>query len=254
MDTVRVREIEIGTGQPKICVPIAAVSQEEILKCAKAIACSAADIVEWRMDWYEDIFREKETAETLGKIRKILGEKPLLSTFRTKGEGGEREAKPEEYKRLNEEVIRSGCTDLTDIEYFMGDGIVQPLNSLAKEYRVKTVLSNHDFAKTPAEGELFDRLQKMDKAGADIAKIAVMPQSRRDVLALLAATERADRLLHCPIITMSMGKMGQISRICGEAFGSAVTFASLGRASAPGQMNLEELKTVLDILHGIGGH
>ena len=94
------------------------------------------------------------------------------------------------------------------------------------------------------------RLQKMQEFGADLPKIAVMPQCRKDVLTLLAATEEmagtyADR----PIITMSMAKDGVISRICGEVFGSALTFGTAGKASAPGQIEVERLREVLEIFH-----
>ena len=90
----------------------------------------------------------------------------------------------------------------------------------------------------------------MQEIGADIPKIAVMPQSRRDVLTLLAATEEmtstyADR----PIVTMSMSGTGVLSRLCGEVFGSAMTFGAAGKASAPGQMEVEDLKTVLGLIH-----
>ena len=90
----------------------------------------------------------------------------------------------------------------------------------------------------------------MQELGADIPKIAVMPTCRRDVLTLLCATEEmytehADR----PIITMSMSGTGEISRLCGEVFGSALTFGAVGKVSAPGQMGIEDLTTVLGLLH-----
>ena len=94
----------------------------------------------------------------------------------------------------------------------------------------------------------------MQELGADIPKIAVMPRNRRDVLTLLEATEEmasiyADR----PIITMSMSGIGSISRLCGEVFGSALTFGSAGQTSAPGQMEVEDLAEGLELIHrGIG--
>ena len=90
----------------------------------------------------------------------------------------------------------------------------------------------------------------MQKLGADIPKIAVMPQSKEDVLTLLAATEEMNRK-HAdrPIITMSMAGTGVISRLCGEVFGSALTFGAARKASAPGQMGVEDLAQVLSLLH-----
>ena len=110
--------------------------------------------------------------------------------------------------------------------------------------------SSHDFGKTPEYDEIVRRLRKMRELGADIPKIAVMPQSKKDVLALLSATEEmatdyADR----PIITMSMKGTGAISRLCGEVFGSALTFGAVGKASAPGQIGTEDLAEALRIIH-----
>ncbi len=51
------------------------------------------------------------------------------------------------------------------------------------------------------------------------------------------------------IITMSMAKTGVISRLAGEVFGSAATFGAVKKASAPGQISVNDLRTVLTILH-----
>ena len=56
MNPVVVRNVAIGEGIPKICVPIVGKTREEILDAAKKILPIGADVVEWRVDWYEDIF------------------------------------------------------------------------------------------------------------------------------------------------------------------------------------------------------
>ena len=89
----------------------------------------------------------------------------------------------------------------------------------------------------------------MDQMGADILKIAAMPQSRKDVLTLLSATEEMDRRTTKPLITMSMGPAGMISRLCGEVFGSALTFGAVGKVSAPGQIDAKDLAHVLNLIH-----
>ena len=151
---------------------------------------------------------------------------------------------------MNIAAAKSGYTDLVDVEVFTGDEIVTRIIKEAHEAGVKVVASNHDFDKTPDKDDIVGRLRKMQELGADIPKIAVMPQSRKDVLTLLAATEEmyrayADR----PIITMSMAGTGVISRLCGEVFGSALTFGAAKKASAPGQMGVNDLNTVLQLLH-----
>ena len=76
-----------------------------------------------------------------------------------------------------------------------------------------------------------------------------MPKEERDVLNLLNATLMAREQLEIPIVTMSMGGIGTISRLCGESFGSALTFGCVGKASAPGQMELKQLKDILNQIH-----
>lgn len=250
MNPVVVRKVKIGEGIPKICVPIVGVTKEEILASGRDAAAAGADLAEWRADWYEDVFCFDKIEETAGDLRKILGDMPLLFTFRTAEEGGEKAIEKKDYVELNQKVIKTGYVDLVDVEIFSGDDAVKAIIGTAHERGVKAVASNHDFQRTPAKEEIISRLCLMQKLGADILKIAVMPQSKRDVLTLLAATEEmctehADR----PVITMSMDGAGAISRMCGEVFGSALTFGAAGKASAPGQMGVEELKAVLDIVH-----
>lgn len=250
MNTVKVRNIEIGAGIPKVCVPIVGVTREEILAAGEQIKEIGADVVEWRVDWYEHVFDFPQVEETAKQLRSVLGDTPLLFTFRTSKEGGEKAIETDAYVALNEAIAKTGYVDLVDVEAFTGDEAVRQVIATAHDCGVKVVASNHDFHKTPDQAELVSRLRKMQDLGADIPKIAVMPQNKKDVLVLLAATEEmyssyADR----PIITMSMAGTGVISRLCGEVFGSALTFGAAGKASAPGQMGVEDLKTVLALLH-----
>ena len=250
MNTVKVRNIEIGAGIPKICVPIVGVTREEILAAAENIKSTKADVVEWRVDWYEDIFDFVKTEATMQALREVIGEMPILFTFRTSKEGGEKEIETETYVELNQNAAKTGLIDLVDVEAFTGDEAVKAVVETAHANGVKVIASNHDFHKTPAKEEIVFRLRKMQDLGADIPKIAVMPQNKKDVLTLLAATEEmASEYADRPIITMSMAGTGVISRLCGEVFGSALTFGAVGKVSAPGQMGIEDLTTVLGLLH-----
>ena len=250
VNPVVVRNIEIGSGMPKVCVPIVEKTREDILSTAKAICSTEADLVEWRADWYEDVSAFSEVIKTADMLRSILGETPLLFTFRSAREGGEKELSLESYATLLENVAKTGFVDLIDVEVFSGDDAVKNIIQTAHAHGVKVIASNHDFEGTPAREELVARLCKMQDLGADILKIAVMPQTRSDVLTLLSVTEEMSSLhTSRPVITMSMGRTGALSRLCGEVFGSAVTFASFGKVSAPGQIAIEDLKAGLRLLH-----
>lgn len=252
MNTIKIRNIEIGAGAPKIIVPLVGTTKEDILTYTRALDPHFADVAEWRVDWYDNAFDFAQVDSVLKELRTILGDTPLLMTFRTAEEGGQKAIDSKTYSALNLHAIQSGFIDLIDVEILRGDVLVSDLISQAHAFNVKVVASNHDFEKTPAKHEILSRLCKMQDMGADIPKIAVMPHNKQDVLTLLAATEEMVRCYaHGPIITMSMEKTGVISRLCGEVFGSSMTFGSAGCASAPGQPNIHQLHTLLSQLHEI---
>lgn len=250
MNTLKVRDLEIGAGAPKIIVPIVGVTKEEIIEEAKTFDSIPVDVVEWRVDWFEHVFEFEKVKEVLKELREVLGNTPILMTFRTSKEGGEKAIEAEAYAELNIGAAKTGYVDFVDVEIFTGDDIVKNIIDGVHAEGVKVIASNHDFHKTPAKSDIIYRLRKMQDMGADIPKIAVMPQNKRDVLTLLSATEEmvtdyADR----PIITMSMAGTGVISRLCGEVFGSSMTFGAAKKASAPGQMGVKDLETVLHLIH-----
>lgn len=254
MHTLKIRNLELGSGIPAICIPNVGKTKDEILSLTKQYKSMPMDLMEWRADWFEEVENADQVLKVLEDIRNILEDTPLLFTFRTKKEGGVHEMDTASYVNLNKIVAQSHLADLIDVEFFTGDEIVADLIRTIHENNTKVVASNHDFHKTPAKDDIIYRLRRMQDAGADIPKIAVMPQSKQDVITLLAATEEmssnyADR----PIITMSMSGTGSISRLACEAFGSCLTFGSGSMASAPGQISAGALYDVLQIVHNALG-
>lgn len=250
MAAVKVKNIEIGSGIPKICLANVGKTKEEILTFASNFKSQHMDLMEWRVDWFEGVNDFAQVEDVLKELVKVLDGTPILFTFRTSKEGGEAAISDEAYAELNISAAKTGLVDLVDVEIFTGDEVVKKIIDGVHEAGAKVVASNHDFDKTPAKSDIIYRLRKMQDMGADIPKIAVMPQSKRDVLTLLAATEEAQTdFLDRPIITMSMAGTGAISRLAGEVFGSALTFGSGGKSSAPGQIPSEDLYNALQIIH-----
>ena len=180
-NTVEVRGVKIGEGIPKIIVPIVGRTKEEILAAAAFFEGVRLDIVEWRADWFEDVFDFAKVEDVLTKLRAALGEMPILFTFRTSREGGQRAINSCDYADLNIRVAQTGLVDLVDVEAFAGDEVVRKIIDAAHAAGAKIVASNHDFEKTPGKDEIVRRLRRMQELGADIPKIAVMPQSREEV-------------------------------------------------------------------------
>lgn len=248
---VKVKDIRIGEGMPKICVPIVGINDLEIISQVKNIKKSKLDLVEWRVDYYEDVENLEKVKEILKEIRNEIKELPILFTFRTKKEGGEKDISIEYYINLNKEILSTKLIDIIDVELFIGDNIVSDIIDTAHKNNTKVIISNHDFCTTPSKQEIINRLCKMQDLKGDICKIAVMPNSHKDVITLLDATQEMKELYSTvPIVTMSMGKLGLISRLSGEIFGSSITFGTTSnKVSAPGQICIDELKNILDIIH-----
>jgi len=250
MKTVQVRDVVLGSGAPKICVPLVGVTKEDLLKEVANLKTLDFDLVEWRVDFFEYVEDNSAVEEMAVILRQELGDIPILFTFRSKKEGGERELAEELYFALIHHMIKTKIIDLVDVELFMTEASVKEAVQLANELGIKVVMCNHDFDKTPTGEEIVKRLRLMQEFGADICKIALMPQSTDDVLTVLQATnEMHKKYADRPIVTMSMGGMGMISRLSGEIFGSAMTFGAATKASAPGQVPVGELRGVLDLIH-----
>ncbi|MEH7083880.1 type I 3-dehydroquinate dehydratase [Neobacillus drentensis] len=248
--TITVRDLTIGEGIPKICVPLVGETIIQLKEEAGFLKNIDLDLVEWRVDFFEHVEEIEKVKEALMEVRSILPDTPLIFTFRSHKEGGNKEVSTSFYFELNKTIVETGLVDIIDVELFNDENEVKKLIEDAHAKNVFVIISNHDFEKTPSKDEIVTRLRKAQELGGDIPKIAVMPISPADVLTLLDATNTmkehyADR----PFITMSMAGKGIISRLAGEVFGSALTFGAAKKASAPGQIAVKELRNVLTLLH-----
>lgn len=247
MKTVSIDDVIIGEGTPKIIIPIVEKTEAEILAIAKEAGQSVCDLLEWRIDHFESV-QEKSTVASLSKKVKDICGKPLLITFRSFKEGGVLDISDAEYFQIYNDLIENGTFDLLDIELFMPEAEVSQLIDKCHSKGIYVVLCNHEFHLTPSKDTIMERLKSMEAKGADICKIAVMPNSGDDVLTLLNATYERKQEAKVPLITMSMGNLGMISRLSGEVFGSSATFGALGEVSAPGQMPVNDLSLIINKL------
>lgn len=252
---ITIKQKQFGAGTPLVCVPLVGNNEEALLAQANAIVQASKeatiDVVEFRGDFFEGLGDLDRLKFLMEKLRTILVEQILLFTIRSRNEGGEVLAfESPSLAEINKFVIEQTLADIVDVELFSGDASVASLIEAAKAHNVRIIMSNHDFHATPSEDTIVERLCRMQELGADIAKIAVMPQTKQDVLTLLSATERMQReFAKVPLVTISMGGLGAISRVSGEIFGSAMTFATLAHASAPGQIPVAELQKMMDNIH-----
>ena len=245
-----VRGTALGSGMPKICVPVTGETKDDILTQVKSAADAGAELIEWRMDFWKEESPKKYLEETLYAVSGAAPDIPLIFTIRTDREGGNFRYSARDYIALNETAAESGRADLIDIEYLQDPEEMGALIEKLQGLGVKVIASNHDFEKTAENDELLEKFSRLGESGADVLKMAVMPHDTSDTERLMACTRQTvDEVTDKPVIAMAMGKDGTVSRIEGENFGSCVTFGTIGNASAPGQLPIGELRELLEELH-----
>jgi 3-dehydroquinate dehydratase I len=243
-----------GARFPAICAPLVGRTRQALLAEVTAVAAKQPDLLEWRVDFYEGIADTAAVVELAAGIRQGANGIPVLFTRRSSREGGEPIALSEDaVVALYRAVCESGHIDLVDFEMSNEPAHVRQLREISRSRAIPLILSFHDFQRTPALDVLNQRFAQAEQLGADVAKVAVMPRGMEDVLTLLTATLQASQELGIPVVSMSMAGLGSLTRLCGGAFGSALTFAIGQSGSAPGQMPIEDLNAGLAILRRTGG-
>lgn len=229
-------------GRAAVFASVNDASRIDILKSAHDFRLEPVDICEWRIDCFDKCDDAEAVIGILSELKAVLSDMPILATVRTEAEGGCRNMERDTYIELLTAVIKSGLADGIDIELFTAGDAADTLVESARINGMAAIISNHDFKATPPAAELEARLLRMGELGADIAKLAVMPACEEDVDSLLAVTRKvaADRP-ELYILTIAMGELGIRSRTDGWRYGSCGTFGSIGRASAPGQLEVREL-------------
>ncbi len=247
---VTVKDKVIGGPDPLICLPLVARDKSDLLKQAMELKQLAPDLLEWRIDGYDAVEDHKSCLEALQELQATVGQIPLIFTCRIHAEGGFKEITQEARLELITASIASGGIDLVDIELCNEPSFIEAVKKAAREYGTKLILSYHNFTETPDESAIHDKLLQAQDVGADIAKLAVMPQSYGDVLTLLGATLRARTgAVKVPVVTMSMGPEGGVTRLAGGLFGSDITFAIGKESSAPGQIPIGDLRQAMAVLY-----
>lgn len=253
------RRLPLSTGSVVVAVATTATTPAGCAAQARAAARAGADVIELRADLLADLEPVGRLAGLCAGIASDPAGAPVLLTVRTAAEGGRAPLDDARYRTClfdlvaalapGREGARPACADAVDIE--LNRGGTAELVAAVHEIGLDALVSVHDFAATPEPEEMLSRLHEMALTGADAVKLAVTPRDARDVARLLEVTALAARALEVPVVTMSMGRLGAVSRVAGAVFGSAMTFATAGgEPSAPGQPPIEELRRAMALLGG----
>mgnify|MGYP001061842555 CR=1 FL=1 len=187
MKPLEIKHRVIGGGEPLICVPVVEQDAQSVIREITYLSQSTADMIEWRVDAFRDFTDYNAIRSVFEAVAPLLGEKLFLYTFRTAHQGGMAQVKAEQLDDLHDLAAESGCVDLVDLEFFEEDRPLHKIKRL-REMGVSVIASHHDFEQTPSPEVMKMLLEKMCAGGADIVKLAVMPQNYKDVLNLLDVT------------------------------------------------------------------
>lgn len=278
------RSIPGPGGLPAVAVSLTGPSLAQAGTQARSAVDAGADVLELRVDLLEeagalaapDLLDAATAAAQVLECLRGLGEAiaadgadadagaPVLLTCRTAAEGGRARLDDASYGTLLCSVL-DGLADWAPerrpvaIDVEVQRGCLPQVCTQARGLGIDVVASFHDFEATPADEVLEEVLARMACEGADLAKIAVWPTGADDVARLLGVCARATADagegagLGVPVAAMSMGALGAVSRVA-PAFGSALTFAVVpdeqgqARASAPGQLPIQDVRRCLELL------
>ncbi|USS90575.1 type I 3-dehydroquinate dehydratase [Fructilactobacillus carniphilus] len=243
---VHIGPVTLGE-ETQVAVPLVAETTEVVLKQAQTLKKLNPDLVEWRIDGYQAVTDWEQLDACGSQLQQLLAPLSLLVTYRTVVEGGAGTLTGSAYQQLLQRLVQAPWVQAVDVEW---NTISLPALQELQQSQCPLILSQHHFQGTPSLAELRQTLQAMAASGADVVKMATMPHTARDVLTLLTATNEARQRFSCPVITMAMGELGKVTRVTGNLFGSALTFAAGEQQSAPGQLDVALVRELLATFPG----
>lgn len=230
---MRIGDVEIGQV-PRIVVSLGANTQEVLGTIGET------DLVEIRLDLLSSD-NKIDLSPLLSEAKSRL-QQPIIATSRHCSEGGS--FHESEGLRLQQLWDSMEIVDAVDIE--VGTEIRDSVMKAADRNNLPVILSYHNFHMTPSKETLLMIIDAMFEEGGDLAKIAVMPKTQRDVITVLEVLLEAKK----PACAIAMGELGKHTRLIAPLYGSALTYAHAGKKTAPGQIHISYLKKALDMFLG----
>ena len=239
---------ELSSQKVSICVPVVASTVDSVLQQVTNCVEANVPMIELRADYFDFLEDRDVLEDTLRRVAEITDSTMVLFTIRTDVEGGELAIAEELYRDIISFVSTTGYVDIIDLEISHVDDAADFINILHNN-GAYVLASHHDFHETPELLDMIDLYGQMHNTGADILKLAVMPNTRDDVVRSLQAANMVNEEIEDALIcSISMGSLGKVSRIAGSLVGSCISFAALDAASAPGQLSYHDMNTIIKIL------
>ena len=227
---MKIGKLTLG-NTPRIAAVIVDSEDKKAISVAKR---GGADLLELRID----CFKKRDALYIQKTIKNIKAVNlPVIATIRSKVEGGKAAISDSARLGLFETIIP--FVDAVDIE-LSSSKILKDIINQAHRFNKKVIVSYHNFKNTPEQKKLEAIIKNSKKAGSDIVKIATLARDKKDIIRLASLT-----VSHENIITIAMGRLGTLSRLLFPMLGSLLTYCSVTKASAPGQIPLKTTALLL---------
>lgn len=217
-------------------VPLVAVGfadKTPLYQISEAIKCGL-DVAELRIDLYSSF----DCAYVLREVRKFKN-LPTVATIRIKREGGNWSGSDSDRLSLFRALINE--VNAVDVE-LASKSILSQVAALAHAANKLVFVSYHNFDSTPKLSTLNGIARKAKAAGADIVKMATFAKNKKDLQTLAMFTiENSD----LGVVSIAMGSKGVVSRLFFPALGSRLTYAYMGKITAPGQLHFDETSELM---------
>lgn len=235
--------LDYSASSLTVAVPVMGATSDLVHKEWERAVALGADLVEWRLDYFDDRLDSRAVASLGRELRDTYGI-PVLATVRTSAEGGLFPSEQtEDYSRIVESAAE--WADAVDVEIAV-PGASALLSSLAPH--TVTVASFHSFDARPSKERLQAIMQEMAACGASVTKVAWMVETPEELAVIREVQQWAAENLSIPAVVIAMGEVGRASRLGEAALLSAFTFARGVAASAPGQPTVEEIRASVEML------
>lgn len=215
----------------KTCVSVAETTPKKIQSTLMQ-ALRKSDYAEIRFDF----LRPDQVPDALQMARNHLGR--CVCTLRPKSEGGKFTGTEKDRASILK-LIAEYRPYLLDLEF----STISKNKSLLEYVRrtgTQILVSWHDFKKTPRYSVLDSKMKKMKRFSKNV-KIVTMANSISDATTVLSLYRKQG----AGLIAFSMGDHGRMSRILCMSLGSPFTYVSLGKPIAPGQLSVDEVKSII---------
>lgn len=262
MRPLKIKDIVLEEGRPKIVVPITGKNHEDIIAEVEAALKTPCNILEWRADYYfneiDDLAEKVESTEAHMEMIRILddidyvsGSMPLIFTIRSDKQGGRVSIKREHSYDLASLAAQSQLVDFVDMELLDDDNSFDEEQVIAQIYEIqsfgaKVIVSYHDYKSMPSVTEINNLVKFMRSMGADICKIAGTVSNKAEAVNMIKASAYLTQGDQNPVIIIAMGEMGLMTRVAGGKYGSCISFGYGRTPTAPGQVDVETLAKLLD--------